>query len=203
VWMPGGFNYWSAAPVQWVNVGNRMGWIPRSTANSPAFHEGAVAASTPVVLSTRDLGKGGVNKVMTPQEFGGKLEILSAAPAGRGKFASQTVGLVAPTAPSLRAMRTDSAFHAGSGPIVNGAATASEPVLMATNGAPVARKNLPGPPPIRFSSSFGGSSLHGPNGFEAASAHAGGVSHSGGFGSLHSGGGSMGHSGGGGGGHGK
>jgi uncharacterized protein DUF6600 len=203
VWMPGGFNYWSAAPVQWVNVGNRMGWIPRSTANLPVVHAGAVAASTPVVLSTKDLGKGGVNKVVTQQEIGSRMEFLSAAPAGHGKFASQTSGLVAPTAASLQALRTESAFHAGNGSIVNGAAAGAAPILVASNGAPPSRKNLPGPPPIRYSSTFGGSSLHGPSGFDAASAHAGGATHSGGFSSSHSSGGSMGHSGGGGGGHGK
>ncbi|HYL45499.1 MAG TPA: DUF6600 domain-containing protein [Candidatus Limnocylindrales bacterium] len=200
VWMPGGFGYWSPAPVQWVNVGNRMGWIPRSAANSPAVHTGAAAASTPVILSTKELGKGGVNKVVTQQEIGGRMEILPAAPAGRGKFASQTAGLVAPTAASLHALRTEAAIHAGGGPIVNGATAGVAPDLVASNGAPLARKNLPGPPPIRYSSSFGGSSLHGPSGFEAASTHAGGASHSGGFSSSHSGGASIGHSGGGGGG---
>ena len=203
VWMPSGFGYWSAAPVQWMNVGNRIGWVPLAPTNSIGVHPVALVASTPVIMSTKDLGKGGVNKVVTPQELGGKLEFLSTAPAGRGKFASQTAGLVAPTAASLHALRTETAFRTGSGPIVNGAATASAPVLMATNGAPAARKNLPGPPPIRYSSSFGDSSLRGPSGFEVASTRAGGASHSGGFSSSHSGGGSMGHSGGGGGGHGK
>lgn len=198
VWQPGGFNYWSAAPVQWVNVGNRIGWVPLAPAGSIGVHPVAMASSTPVVLSTKDLGKGGVNKVMTPEELGGKLELLSAAPAGRGKFASQTTGLVAPTATSLRALRTESAFHSGNGPIVNGATPTSTPALLATNGAPVARKNLPGPPPIRYSSLFGAANLRGPAGFEPASERAGG------FSSSHSSGGSMGHSGGGGGGgHGR
>jgi hypothetical protein len=203
VWMPGGFGYWSAAPVQWVNVGNRMGWIPRQSVNSPAAHAGALAGSTPVVLSTKDLGKGGVNKVVTQPEIGSRMEILPRAPAGRGKFASQTAGLVAPTATSLRALRSEAAFHAGSGSIVNGATFGAAPVLVANNGAPPAHKNLPGPPPIRYLSAFGGSTLHGPSEFEAASTHAGRVSPSGGFASSHSSGGSMGHSGGGGGGHGK
>lgn len=198
VWMPSGFSNWSAAPVQWVNVGNRIGWVPLAPTSSTAVRTGPVAASTPVVLSTKDLGKGGVNKVMTPQELGGKLEFLSAAPAGHGKFASQSAGLVAPTAPSLRALRTESSFHSGNGLIVNGATPASAPVLLATNGAPVARKNLPGPPPIRYTASFAAANLHGPTGFEAASGRTGG------FSSAHSSGGSMGHSGGGGGGgHGK
>jgi hypothetical protein len=204
VWMPGGFGYWSAAPVQWVNVGNRMGWIPRQAVNSPAVHAGVVAGLTPVVLSTKDLGKGGVNKVVSQEEIGSRMEILPAAPAGRGKFASQTAALVAPTAASLHALRSEAAFRAGSGPIVNGATIGAAPVLVASNGAPPAHKNLPGPPPIRFSSAFGASNLHGPSGFEAASTRAGGASHSGGFASSHSSGGSMGgHSGGGGGGHGK
>jgi uncharacterized protein DUF6600 len=199
VWMPGGFGYWSPAPVQWVNVGNRIGWVPLAHTNSPALHAGAVATSTPVVLSTKDLGKGGVNKAVTQQEIGSRMELLSAAPAGRGKFASRTAGLVAPTASSQRALRTESGFHAGSGPILNGAAAGAAPVLMASNGAPPARKNLPGPPPLRYSSAFSGSSLHGPSGFEAASTRAGGTSHSSGFSSSHSVGGSMGHSVGGGG----
>jgi uncharacterized protein DUF6600/FecR-like protein len=85
LWLPGGYGYWSPAPVQWLGLGNRIGWTPVNPVRLGAVHP---AAGVPVVVGSKDLGKGGVNKVVTSEQAGEKLQVLSAAPLSNGKIAT-------------------------------------------------------------------------------------------------------------------
>jgi len=96
VWLPGGYNYWCPAPVQWVRVGNRVGWTPLRPV-TPAVVPPASAPGVPVVVSgSNQLGGAKKNKVlmadMSSLNANSKLEILSAPPAMNGKLPKVTAG---------------------------------------------------------------------------------------------------------------
>jgi uncharacterized protein DUF6600/FecR-like protein len=174
LWMPGGYGYWSPAPVRWVGLGGRVGWSPVKPAQQGTAHPGNVA---PVIVSTKDLGKGGANKVMTLAQAGDKMEVLSAPPLSNGKIAtpaelaalhssnnaalaptthhrvveSGDSRLVVPTASSLTALRSSAELAAAQHGFVNGAtpqgAISAQPIAL--NGAPPAPKMPHNPPPVR------------------------------------------------------
>lgn len=174
LWLPGGYGYWSPAPVRWVGLGNRVGWSPVNPAQHGAAPPGTVA---PVIVSTKDLGKGGANKVITLAQAGDKMEVLSAPPLSNGKIAipaelaalqssnnttatptahhrgleSGDSRLVVPTASSLTAMRSSAELTASQQGFVNGAtpqgAISVQPIAL--NGAPPAPKMPHTPPPVR------------------------------------------------------
>jgi hypothetical protein len=174
LWLPGGYGYFSPAPVQWVSLGNRLGWSPVNPAQLGAAHP---LTAAPVIVATKDLGKGGPNKVMTPEQAGEKLQLLSAPPLSNGKIATpaemaalQSPGnsaakpashrhvletgdahLLVPTAGSLAALRSNFPLNAAQNGFVNGAtpqgAIPAQPIAL--NGVPPAPKMPRGLPPAR------------------------------------------------------
>jgi FecR protein len=83
LWLPGGYGFWSPAPVQWFGLGNRIGWAPVNPVRLGAAH---ATTALPVVVASKDLGKGGANKVLSVEQAGEKLQSLSAAPLSNGKI---------------------------------------------------------------------------------------------------------------------
>jgi hypothetical protein len=178
LWLPGGYGYWSPAPVQWVALGNRIGWSPVNPLQVGATRS---VAGVPVIVATKDLGKGGPNKVMTLAQAGDKLGVLSSPPLSNGKIATpaelvamQSGGntatkptshhrlvepgaarVVVPTASSLTALSSNSALHAAPNGYVNSASTqgAMPAQPIALNGAPPSPRMPHTPPPVRMQSS--------------------------------------------------
>jgi hypothetical protein len=74
-WRPTNSAYFNPAPVQWMQAGNKIGWIPL----------GASPKSTPVVVSEQGLGKWGPTRILTAEKAGGKMQELSAPPLANGK----------------------------------------------------------------------------------------------------------------------
>jgi hypothetical protein len=181
LWMPGGFGYFSPAPVQWVTLGNRIGWSPINPVQLGATHP---VAGAPVIVATKDLGKGGPNKVMALEQAGDKLQVLSAPPLSNGKIPTPAEmaalhspsnaaakpsnhhhllesgggSMVVPTAGSLAALRSSSALPAAQNGFVNGAtpqgAIPAQPVAL--NGAPPAPKMPRGLPPVNLQAASAG-----------------------------------------------
>ena len=180
LWLPGGYGYWSPAPVRWVNLGNRVGWTPVNP-----VHLGArPATNVPVIVGTKDLGKGGPNKVLTLEQAGGKMEVLPAPPLSNGKIATPAelaalqskssanaaptshhrlvergdARLVVPTASSLTTLRSSTGVDAAKNGFANGAtpqgAISAQPIAL--NGAPPAPKLPRTPPPVRTQSTAAG-----------------------------------------------
>ncbi|MGA8223668.1 MAG: FecR family protein [Candidatus Acidiferrales bacterium] len=174
LWLPGGYGYWSPAPVQWVGLGNRIGWTPVNPARLGSVH---AAAGVPVVVASKDLGKGGVNKVVTSEQAGEKLQVLSAAPLSNGKIGtpaelaalqSSAAGnsapaghhrslqqgepqFAVPTAGSLAALHSGAVFDTAQHRFVSVAATqgAAPAQPIALNAAPRPLKMPAGLPPMR------------------------------------------------------
>ena len=105
IWTPGANGFWNPAPVQWVSLGNRVGWSPLQAAS-------ANGNPVRVIVATRDLGHGGRNKVFTADQIGNQLQTLGSPPLPRGKAASTGEGLVVPTATNLGALRSGLALNA-------------------------------------------------------------------------------------------
>jgi len=74
-WHPTDSAFFNPAPVQWMQAGNKIGWIPL----------GASAKTTPVVVSERGLGKWGPSRILPAEKAGDKLRELSAPPLANGK----------------------------------------------------------------------------------------------------------------------
>jgi len=181
LWLPGGYGYWSPAPVRWVALGNRVGWSPVNPVQLGAAHP---VTGVPVIVGTKDLGKGGPNKVLTLEQAGDKLEVLSAPPLSNGKIATpaqltalQSSGnanaartshhrviepgdarLVVPTASNLVTLRSHTGLDAAQNGFANGAMTQGAiPVRpIAVNGAPPAPKMPHAPPPVRTQTTAAG-----------------------------------------------
>lgn len=181
LWLPGGYGYWSPAPVRWVNLGNRIGWSPVNPVQLGATHP---VTGVPVIVGTKDLGKGGPNKVLTLEQAGSKLEVLSAPPLSNGKIATPAelaalqssnnsnasrsshhhvvergdARLVVPTAASLTTLRSPTGVDAVKNSLVNGAtpqgAIPAQPIAL--NGAPPAPKMPHTPPPVRTQTAASG-----------------------------------------------
>ncbi len=108
LWLPGYYNFWCPAPVQWVVVGNQIGWTPlRPT--SPAPSGSGVQTPRPVppiIVGGRVLGRGGHNQVLPGDTPDGKVQVLPAPPLPSGKMPHPTVAgagsaVAVPTAPGL------------------------------------------------------------------------------------------------------
>ena len=113
MWMPGGYGNWTAAPVNWVGVGNRMGWTPR-----PASTAVAASTATPVIVSSKAMGKEGKNRVASASELAGKMTPnVEPAPNGKavaaGTFAASSAHFVVPTSANLGVLRAGLAVNAG------------------------------------------------------------------------------------------
>jgi hypothetical protein len=153
MWMPGDYGTWTAAPVNWVGVGNRIGWTPRSVNGSV----GGAPASTAVIVSTKALGKEGKNQLMSATEVAGKLTPLNSEPAANGKLtatgaqATATARAVVPTSANLGALRAGLAVNSAAASKVDvGAAHLAGPPqnFALTNAAPVPSR-MPSRPPER------------------------------------------------------
>ena len=124
VWLPGGYNYWCPAPVQWMRVGNRIGWTPLR----PVTPSGAPAASgapgVPVVVSgSKQFGGTKRNKVlmadMNPLSSTNKVEMLTVPPARNGKLPNVSAGQeLRGEKPASAAPRTVAAASRGGSPAV-------------------------------------------------------------------------------------
>jgi Family of unknown function (DUF6600)/FecR protein len=164
MWMPGNYGTWAAAPVRWFGVGKHLGWTPRGV-NVP--HPGSVA--TPVIVSTKKLGKEGKNQVFSASEISARMQSLkvrslAAAPEANGKLLPpgaariSSARVVVPTAANLERLRAGLAVNGGAKVNMNAlheAATARATIhgapprgFTAVNGA-VAAPRLPSRPPAR------------------------------------------------------
>ena len=162
-WMPGGYGFWSPAPVQWVGVGGGIGWRPL-----PPVGVHPVPVATPIVVSSKPLGKEGSIHVLTAEKAGANAEIRSAPPLSNGRFAkvdvpAGTAGasaprtVVVPTSASLANLQSTlraRSGQAGAASVVP--ALNTPPVHIVTNIAPPAPR-IPSAPPARTysPSSFG------------------------------------------------
>lgn len=111
MWFPGNYGTWTAAPVQWLGVGKRVGWVP-SGVNIP--RSGAV--TSPVIVSTGKLGDNDRNKVFTANEVSARMQKLNIRainfqPAENGKVVPMNAmrphltPVIVPTSASLQALR--------------------------------------------------------------------------------------------------
>ncbi len=87
LWLPGYYGYWCPAPVQWVAVGNRVGWTPVRPGPAPV----ATGAQTPrpappVIVGGGKLGAGGRFKILPGDQLDGELRVLPAPPQPNGKM---------------------------------------------------------------------------------------------------------------------
>lgn len=149
MWMPGGYGNWTAAPVNFVGVGNRVGWIPRSVSKAAA-----ASTATPVIVSGKTIGKEGTNHVMSASELAGRLT-PNIEPAANGKtvvpagtFATSISHLVIPTSASLSTLRAGLGVNAE-------ATTAAKITVTPAHLAPPAREfslTNAGPPAARVPS---------------------------------------------------
>jgi FecR protein len=154
MWMPGGYGTWTAAPVEWVSVGNRIGWVPRAV-DTPH----PTSTGVPVIVSTKALGKEGKNRVFSASEVSAKIEALAAPPAANGKLAvagaesSMTARVVVPTAGNLGTLRAGLAANSAAKVDVN-ALDARVPSQVPNReftpvNAAMPAGRIPSPPPSR------------------------------------------------------
>jgi hypothetical protein len=141
VWVPGENSRWNPAPVQWVNVGNRVGWTPLRTGS-------ASAAPVPVIVATKGLGKDGPNKILMPEQYANELRPLASPAIPRGKASAGGGAFVVPTAANLAALKSQRAFDAKLAGAPRPAALPSQSIFR--NGAPPASR-APAPPPPMIS----------------------------------------------------
>ena len=129
MWLPGDYGTWNAAPVQWVSVGNRIGWVPSGT-NTP--HPASTAMR--VIVGGKSLGNEGRTRVFNPTEVASKLQVLPASPAANGKpaaigAANVSARVLVPTGANLATLRT--------GFVANSAAKVDVNALHSPNTGPV------------------------------------------------------------------
>jgi FecR protein len=153
MWMPGEYATWNAAPVEWVSLGNRIGWVP-SGANTS--HPASTAM--PVIVSTKTLGKEGKNRVLSASETSFKLQILAAAPLANGKpgadaQANSIARFVVPTAANLGTLRDGLAANSAAKLDVHDAAPVREFTPM---NAAMAAPKIPSRPSLPAFTSEGG-----------------------------------------------
>ena len=152
MWTPGGYGFWSSAPVQWMTVGKRVGWVPANAIRSAS--SSTSATGVPVVVATKDLGKGGTNHILTPQQAARKAELITADPRASGAATAPVPGtarFVVPTAANLESLHGGVSFDTQQRRFVNAVVASSTPPLhpVAVNGMPPARKLSPSLPPAR------------------------------------------------------
>jgi len=158
MWTPGNYGTWTAAPVEWVGVGSHVGWIPRASNT-------AGSVGSPVIVSTKAIGKEGKNRVMTADELQGKLT-PNVEPTRNGKLVAAgtlpatSAHIVVPTSANLSALREGLAVNAGATGAgkadIAGAHLSGTPSrdLTVANAAPTASR-MPGRPPSRAGFSAG------------------------------------------------
>jgi hypothetical protein len=169
MWMPGDYGTWTAAPVNWVGVGNRIGWTPRPVGTAPA--------STAVIVSTKALGKAGKNQISAIEPWT-KLT-TGVEPAANGKLtptgaqATGSARAVVPTSANLGALRAGLAVNsAGASKVDVGAAHLAGPPqnFALTNAAPVPSR-MPSRPPAPATLTQGGMPGFGMSASQSSSAN--------------------------------
>jgi hypothetical protein len=164
MWFPGDYGTWTAAPVEWLGVGKQIGWTPRAV-NAP--RTGAI--TTPVVVSTKNLGHEGRNRLFTASELSSRMHALNIhtinfEPAANGKAIPMEASraafrpVVVPTSSSLQALRAQLTANSGAKISINSLhqAAASPAAILsfpersfsAVNAAMMAPR-LPSRPPMR------------------------------------------------------
>lgn len=148
MWMPGDYGAWTAAPVQWVGVGNHVGWIPRAVSS---LH--SAPTPTPVIVSSKALGKEGKNRVFSSGEISAKtpMQTLSDPPPAPKGFASPQMAsrIVAPTAANLSTLKAGLAVNAAAKVDANAMRAAGPPRLFEPMNAAMPAPRMPGRPPGR------------------------------------------------------
>jgi Family of unknown function (DUF6600)/FecR protein len=163
VWTPGDYGTWAAAPVNWYSFGNHIGWAPRGV---NVVHPGSVA--TPVVVSTKKLGREGKNEVFSASEVSARMQSLkmrdlAASPRENGKpwapgARVSPARVMVPTAANLAGLRAGLTANAGARVPANALHQAEVPHagirdvpsrgFTAVNGA-VTAPRMPNRPPTR------------------------------------------------------
>jgi FecR protein len=104
MWFPGDYGAWTAAPVQFVGVGNRVGWMPRA---GSTLRPGSV--NTHVILGAKELGKGSKNRVYSASELGPRMQTLAFEPDEKGRPVAgaqpNAQRIIVPTAEDLGTLR--------------------------------------------------------------------------------------------------
>ncbi len=155
LWLPGYYNFWCPAPVQWVVVGNRIGWTPLRPP-SPAPVGTSVQTprpAPPIIMGGHTLGRGGHNQVLPGNTSDGKMQVLPTPPLPNGKMphSASVAGspVVVPTAPGLAHLSSGVAFDPIAQRFVtnNSESAALPPSRVVGNAGP----HVPPMPPIRVS----------------------------------------------------
>lgn len=97
MWVPGNYAAYSAAPVNWVSVGNKVGWTPLSNVKT------VPGSKTPMlVVANHGLNDPVGYKVVSSIKQGQSIETLASEPGANGKLGTgSTARLVAPTVANL------------------------------------------------------------------------------------------------------
>lgn len=163
MWFPDNYGAWTAAPVQWFDVGKHIGWAPRSVS---APHPGAIGS--PVVVGTSKLGHEGRMKVFSASEVSARIQKLNIhamnfEPAENGKalpmnaMRTHMAPVIVPTSASLQALRAHLAASSSTRININSlhpAVTSRAPIrgiperAFAPVNAGIAAPRMPGRPPM-------------------------------------------------------
>ena len=141
VWVPGENSRWNPAPVQWVGVGNRVGWTPQRTGS-------ASASPLPVIVATKGLGSDAPNKILMPEQYANQLRPLASPAIPRGKAIAIGGPFVVPTAANLESLKSQGSLDAKRAGPPRLAQLPTPSILR--NGAPPALR-APAPPPPMIS----------------------------------------------------
>jgi FecR protein len=162
MWVPGNYSAYSAAPVNWVSVGNKVGWTPLSNVKS------APESKMPMlVVANHGLNNPYSYKVVSSLKQGQAVADLAAAPGANGKLGTTSeLRLVAPTAAKLAALHGN--LQAEAKAIDSRPAIGRPPVQAsdlarafgAQNGMPESRL-ITSHPPSRMMGGFGGEGMMG------------------------------------------
>jgi hypothetical protein len=99
MWMPGNYGQWAPAPVNWVSVGNKVGWTP--VANLKDVPE---SKAPMVVVANHGLNAPDSYKAESSLKASHSLLALPTEPGGDGKLGTAgKMRLVVPTAATLEA----------------------------------------------------------------------------------------------------
>jgi len=142
-WRPTESALFNPGPVQWMQAGNKIGWIPL----------GASTKNTPVVVSERGLGKWGPTRILPAGKAGDKLQVLSMAPLANGKVGGVDAGLNSRNGGEARVVvpvNADARTSQNSAALQN-AALARPPLPRSAPPAKFDRQPMPNEPAYRAS----------------------------------------------------
>lgn len=156
MWQPGNYSAYAAAPVNWVAVGNKVGWTPLSNVKN------VPESKTPmIVVANHGLNNPYGYKAVSSLKQGESIQALAVEPGANGKLGTTNeLRLVAPTAARLAALHENLPAEAKA--IDSRPAIGRPPVQAsdlarafgAQNGMPAARL-ITSHPPSRMMGGFG------------------------------------------------